>query len=176
MGCRERAATATGQLEQPVAAGHHNLGRVGVFPSSASRKAESSQGESNFLDPGPGTQDTTMGSLLWTTATSPLFQHQGTPSTPSSTSISPCGCSAFVSHTSLILQNHLFLSTLSQAFCWIAFLKESDYQVSAIARELGGDGSCFKYYCAHGHTLTRHKQEAAELPSASLCNRRKGRR
>lgn len=123
MGCRERAATSTGQLEQPVAAGHHNLGRVGVFPSSASRKAESSQGESSFLDPGPGTQDTTMGSLLWTTATSPLFQHLHTFFNQHISLRMQCLC---IAHQSNLAEPSLFLSTLSQAFCWIAFLKESD--------------------------------------------------
>lgn len=117
-----------GQLEQPVTAGHHSLGKVGLFPSSASKKAESSQGESRFLDPGPSTHDTTMGSLPWTTATFPLFQHQGTPSTSSSTRVSPtkqirCLCTPHQSH---LAEASLFLSTLSQAFCWIAFLKEGD--------------------------------------------------
>lgn len=74
-GCNSHCA----QLEHPVATEHHNLGRVGLSLSSASKKAESS-----FLDPGLIIYDTTMGSLLWTTATSPFFQPQGIPSTPSS--------------------------------------------------------------------------------------------
>lgn len=75
-----------GQLEHPVAAGHQNLGRVDLSPS-ASKKAKSS-----FLEPGPSTHDTTTGSLLWTTATSPLFLLSQLPlpplSTPSSTTVS----------------------------------------------------------------------------------------
>lgn len=72
-----------GELEYPVAAGHHNLGRVSLSLSCASKKAKNS-----FLDPGPSTNDTTMGSLQWATATSPLFQPQGIPSTPSLTQFS----------------------------------------------------------------------------------------
>lgn len=70
-----------GELEYPVA-GHHNLGRVGLSISCASKKAKNS-----FLDPGPSTNDT-MGSLQLATATSPLLQPQRIPSTPSSTRFS----------------------------------------------------------------------------------------
>ncbi|KAF2982498.1 hypothetical protein EK904_003930 [Melospiza melodia maxima] len=94
-----------GQLERPVAGGHHNLGRVGLSPSSASKKAESS-----FLDPGLSIYDTTTGSLLWTTATSPFFQRQGTPSTPYSARIHclQCRFSTFVAHIRQLpcLQTH----------------------------------------------------------------------
>lgn len=82
-------ARAAGKwLQQPLGragislAGHHNLGRVGLSISCASKKAKNS-----FLDPGPSTNDT-MGSLQWATATSPLLQPQRIPSTPSSTRFS----------------------------------------------------------------------------------------
>lgn len=133
-------------LQQPlwtagtfVAAGHHNL-RVGLFPSSASKKAESS-----FLEPGPSTHDTTTGSLLWTTTTSPLFQPQGIFSTTSSTRVSPpmqikCLCT----YTSLILQNHLCFWILHhKPSAGLLCSKRVTYQDSAIAGKLRRAGSCF---------------------------------
>lgn len=45
---------------------------------------------------------------------------------------------------------------------------------AAILGELGGEGSPFKYCCAHGHTLTRHNEGQPSCPHlASCCSRRK---
>lgn len=83
-----------GQLEHPVAARHHNLGRVGLSPSSASKKAESS-----FLDPGPSIMTQQRGvccrqqPLLPSSSPKELSPHLLQPGY-----LFPCSCSAFVPH------------------------------------------------------------------------------
>lgn len=70
----------------------------------------------------------------------------------------------------------LFLRTSVQTFLHITGALRVTSQSAAIPEELGGEGSWFKYCCAHGHTLMRHNWGQLRFPSLTQLGAAAGER